>query len=327
MDGRTRAAVWLRPDAPVEIIALPVRKGGLFVVRMARWLAAQRFDLVLTYNWGAIETVLAARLARARVIHAEDGFREDEVRAQKARRVIARRILLRGLPAVVVPSRTLQVVAEQLWRLSPQSVLHIDNGIDTERFSPGSGAEVRRELGIAPDACVAGTVSTLRPVKNVAKLLRAFDHAAPATAHLVVVGDGPDRAALEALARQLPARARIHFAGPRPDPVAWYRAMDVFALSSLSEQMPISVVEAMGSGRAILSTDVGDVAAMVAPENRPYVVQPAGDEAFAAALRALAADRELRARLGAANRERCVARFDESTMVAEYERLYRRVLG
>jgi glycosyltransferase involved in cell wall biosynthesis len=91
--------------------------------------------------------------------------------------------------------------------------------------------------------------------------------------------------------------------------------------------MPISVVEAMGAGRAILATDVGDVAAMVSPENRPYVVQPASDEAFATALRALAADGELRARIGAANRERCVARFDEKTMVAEYERLYRRVLG
>jgi glycosyltransferase involved in cell wall biosynthesis len=212
MDGRTGAAVWLRPEAQVEVVGLPVRKGRLFVARMARWLAAQRFDLVLTYNWGAVETVLAARLARARVIHAEDGFREDEALVQKRRRVIARRILLRGLPAVVVPSRTLQAVAQGSWRLAPESVVHIDNGIDTARFAPGSGAEVRGEFGIAPDAFVCGTVSLLRPVKNVGKLVRTFDRAAQETAHLVGPGGARGHGARASLARQDPLRRRA--AGP-----------------------------------------------------------------------------------------------------------------
>jgi glycosyltransferase involved in cell wall biosynthesis len=292
---------------------------------MASWIAKERFGLVLTYNWGAIETVLAARIVRARVMHAEDGFGEDEAQGQKRRRVLARRWLLRGIPAVVVPSRSLRLVAENVWRLRPDRIFHIDNGIDTVRFSPGKGTQVRQELGIAPNAFVIGTLSLLRPVKNVAKLMRTFEAAAPSTAHMIVVGDGPDRAGLEAMAAQLKSKSRIHFVGTKPDPVPYYRAMDVFALSSLTEQMPISVVEAMGVGRPIVSTDVGDLSEMVSNENRPYVVSSRNEEAFAGAIRALAASQELRAKIGAANRERCVSRYDQKKMIAAYEMLYRRV--
>jgi glycosyltransferase involved in cell wall biosynthesis len=326
MDGRTGATGFVPAGTRLEVLPLPVPRGRLFAVRMARWLRRNPFDLLLTYNWGAIETVVAARLAGfGRVIHGEDGFNPDELDGQKRRRVLLRRALLPGTAAVVVPSRVLLAIARQTWRVPEDRLLHIDNGIELARFLPGDAPAARVALEIPPSAPVVGTVAHLRPVKNTARLLRAFAHAAPAQAWLLVVGDGPDRPALEQEAAALGIAARTVFTGVRPDPVACYQAMDVFALSSRSEQMPVAVVEAMAMARAVLATDVGDVRAMVAAPNRDFVVPEPDEAAYAAALGRLLGSPALVRELGAANRAEAAARFDQRQMLEKYRALYLRV--
>ena len=168
------------------------------------------------------------------------------------------------------------------------------------------------------DALLVGTLAGLRPVKNIPRLVRAV------AAHrdrlqLVVVGEGPDRDAIlaEAAAQGLDD---LHLAGFMDRPWRFVGLFDIFALSSDSEQFPISLVEAMAAGLPAASMDVGDVANMVAPENRPFVVP---DEAgLAGALGALAADAGLRSRLGAANRQRAERDYAEQCMVDAYARLY-----
>ena len=120
---------------------------------------------------------------------------------------------------------------------------------------------------------------------------------------------------------------RVHLPGFVADPARAVGLFDLFALSSDSEQFPISVVEAMAAGLAVASPAVGDIARMTAAENRPFIV-PAGDEAaLAGALAALAADPALRARVGKANRARALAEYDEQSMVAAYRALYGRAMG
>jgi len=169
---------------------------------------------------------------------------------------------------------------------------------------------------------VIGTVAGLRLEKNVARLVRAFAQIAAASpARLVIVGDGPERARLQALATELGVSDRVCFTGQREDTPALYAGFDVFALSSDTEQMPLTVMEAMASGLPIAATAVGDVPNMVAAENAPFVT-PGTDAALGAALSGLLQDADLRARLGAANREKARREFDQALMFETWHALW-----
>jgi len=244
----------------------------------------------------------------------EDGFGPEERARQLPRRVLARRLLLRRA-TVVLPSRLLWRIATETWRLPKSSVRLLPNGIDVGRFANASPRK-----GVHP--VVIGTVAALRPEKNIGRLIRAVARLRSVTpARLVIVGDGPERAALQALAAAEGVGAQVEFAGHRADPAPFYAGFDIFALSSDTEQMPLSVLEAMASGLPVVTTDVGDVADMLDAANRPYVVAR-DDGALADALACLAAQGDLRTALGAANRARAKAEFAETNMIAAWRDLF-----
>lgn len=312
MDGRTGAAERLPPDADVRILPPPPKAGSLATARRLRKLLGQeRPDLVLTYNWGAFDMLLAARSAGfRRVIHHEEGFNEDEAEQLKRRRVWARRLVLPGAAAVVVPSERLRATALDRWRLRPEQVRLIPNGIRLDRFAPGE---------TTGGALVVGTVGSLRAVKNHARLLEAV--ARVPDVHLLLVGDGEERPALERRAAAPDLAGRVRFAGYQESPAPFYQAMDVFALSSDSEQMPVALLEAMASALPVVSTDVGDVLSMLPPEQAPFV----GAD-LAGPIVALARDPALRRQLGLLNRKRVEERYSFEAMCGAYRKLYESVL-
>lgn len=331
IDNQLGARAMLRPGLPVEFGEVPksaagrVRRGAL---REA--IAALRPDLMITYNWGAMEAIQAVAFrSPPTILHAQDGFGPDEARSQIPRRRWARRVFLRFCEALVVPSRNLERIGHEEWWLPRRRVLYIANGIEGARYraSAEGRARFRGEFEIPADALVVGMVAHLRREKNPARLARAFAAAAPASAYLVFVGDGPEREALVRTAAEGGFEGRVRFAGHRPDPLEAYQAFDVFALCSDTEQMPISVLEAMGVGIPVLSTDVGDVKSMVAPPNAPFVTPLSDEPAFAEALARLAADAGLRARLGEANRARCVSHYSLEQQNNAYRDLYDRFSG
>jgi glycosyltransferase involved in cell wall biosynthesis len=310
MDGDYACASRLPPGLDVCCEQIEVVKGATLanVRRFRRRLREIGPDVLVTYNWGAIEWAMADIPRLARHIQVEDGFGPEERTRQLPRRVMTRRLVL-ARSMVAVPSRTLWQIATEVWRLDPHRVRYVPNGIDLARFAGP------RATSVEP---VIGTVAGLRAEKNVARLVRSFRLVADVLpARLVIAGDGPQRAALERLAGELGLAGRVHFTGHLDDPAVAYRGLDVFALSSDTEQMPLSVIEAMAAGLPAAATDVGDVCAMLAEANRPFVTA-LDDAALAGAIRTLVDDAALRRRLGAANRAKAVAEFGQARMLAAW---------
>jgi len=295
--------------------------------RLARYMRG--FDLVLTYNWGAFDAVMARRLfAKALelppLVHHEDGFNEDEAVRLNPNRNRYRRLGLPGAARLVVPSVRLERIAREQWGTPP---VRIPNGVPVARFLKAPEAEAIPGLDPRPGEVVIGTVAGLRAVKNLPRLVRAFARMNHKAALLVIVGEGPESERIAAEARARGVAARVLMPGFLADPARWLGHFDIFALSSDSEQFPISLVEAMAAGLPAVATAVGDVGAIVAPDNAPLIVEPEDEAGFAAALDSLAEQPQLRRAIGDANRERALADYDETRMIAAYARLYGEVAG
>ncbi|WP_243406180.1 glycosyltransferase family 4 protein [Sphingosinicella sp. YJ22] len=289
---------------------------------LARYMRG--FDLVLTYNWGAMDAVMARRLLGGPpLVHHEDGFNEDEAVRRKPIRNRFRRLALPAAHRLVVPSGRLEAIATAEWRQPARRLVRLPNGIDLARFQQPPGQPIPG-LDKRAGEVVVGTVAGLRAVKNLPRLVRVFAAAAPPGASLVIVGDGPERARIEAEARAAGIADRLVMPGFMADPAAWIGHFDIFALSSDSEQQPISLIEAMAAGLPAMSTAVGDVADMVSDENRFAI---GGEDVLRSALARFIDDPALRGHVGAANRVRALADFDERDMIARYAGLYGEAIG
>jgi glycosyltransferase involved in cell wall biosynthesis len=317
MDGQYACRERLDPRLCIDYFDPVIRKGRTLAnVREFRGvLRSRRPDTLITHNWGSIEWAIANWPRFARHVHIEDGFGPDEAQGQLRRRVWTRRIIL-ARSTVIVPSRTLETIATCRWRLNSKRVRYIPNGIDCGRFSgPRNAALATRWLGSGP---VIGTVAALRREKNLARLLRAFHQASVRhDCRLVIVGEGPEGPALHALAAEMGIASRVDFAGHVTNPESLYRAFDMFALSSDTEQMPYTIIEAMAAGLPIAATDVGDVRHMVAAENLPFI-SPLNDQLLADALEKLIRDPDSCHRVGAANQAKARHEFDQDRMFAAY---------
>jgi glycosyltransferase involved in cell wall biosynthesis len=327
MDGVTDALSLIADDLDIRLIGAPVRRGhgvGAAVENVRRFrsiLCDVRPDLLITANWGAMEWALANFERRVAHLHLEDGFGPDEATRQIPRRVWARRLLLRR-STVLVPSQTLYRIARDSWRLPERRLLYVPNGVDCDRFGIPYDREFADAVGVRADIPVIGTVTGLRAEKNLGRLLESFALVArERTVQLVIVGDGPERRELAAQAERLGVQQNVVMTGACAAPERLLPRFDVYAVSSDTEQMPLSVLEAMAAGRPLAATDVGDIRAMVDPENHPFLVAR-DSAALAGAMRALIEKPDAAAVIGAANARRARTVFDERFMFSAYERLF-----
>ena len=324
-----RIASGIEVALPDDFPALQGRPTPARLLRLAR--AMRGHDLVLTYNFGAMDAVMAHRLYGAALglpplIHAEDGFNQEEAERLMLSRNWYRAIALGRASALVVPSRRLEGIALGAWHQPRGRVKRIPNGINTAAYAGPPPRHALPGLEKRAGDLWLGTLAGLRAVKNLPRLVRCFA-GLPQPWRLVILGEGPERAAITAEAERLGVGDRVHLPGFAADPAKVVGLFDLFALSSDSEQFPISVVEAMAAGLAVASPAVGDVAAMVAVENGRFLSPPGDEAALSAAIASLAADPALRASVGAANRARAVADYDEQTMVRAYAVLYAGAMG
>lgn len=296
-------------------------------VRRYREIAAYMsgFDLVLTYNWGAMDVVMTRRIfggSLPPLVHHEDGFNADEVLRLNSARNGFRRLALPTAHALVVPSRTLDTIAREMWKQPSHRLKRIANGIAVGNY--GRPTVAIPGLTKGKGEVIIGTLAGLRPVKNLARLVRCA--AAISNAQIVIVGEGDDRTAIMAEAERLGIADRVVMPGHMADPAKFVGYFDIFALSSDSEQFPISLVEAMAAGLPAVCTDVGDVREIVSEANARFIVPVRNERGFHDALKTLAEDAALRHEVGAANRSKAHAEYDEAAMIEAYRALYEEAL-
>jgi L-malate glycosyltransferase len=259
-----------------------------------------------------------------RIIFTEHGRLSDA--PPSAKRRTANRVLAHAPREVVTVSSELKqhLVAEG-FPTGKVSVIY--NGIDVGGV-PGAEmcARVRRELGVADNAVVVGTVARLDPVKDLQTLIRAVGQQGlqglqPPPMVLLVIGDGSERARLEASAREVGAESYVRFLGHREDARDLLAACDIYANSSISEGISLTILEAMAAGLPVVATHVGGTPEIVDTTCGRLV--PSRDaDALARTLAALAADATLRQTLGRAARARVEQRFTLDRMVREYRDAY-----
>jgi glycosyltransferase involved in cell wall biosynthesis len=330
LSGNCEAAKRFDPKLAITLLPPPrVKTTSLrFPLAMRSMLRALRPNLVITHNWGSIDAVVGARLAAVcPTIHIEDGFAPDEAMKFTRRRVLTRRLLLNRIHQTIVPSKTLLDIASRQYRLRPDKVRYIPNGVMLGPMERRQRAVTRCILGADENTLVAGYLGHLRPEKNIDVLMRAFAAARLKNARLVVVGDGQSKSSLTKLAFELGLLGRIIFTGATETPRQYLEAFDIFVMSSYTEQLPLSLLEAMAAGLPVVCTAAGDTPEVLGSAEARFVV-PIGDvRAFTAALSAVAGDAGLRERLGRENRRRCETDYSQDSMVQAHASLYRAAIA
>lgn len=194
---------------------------------------------------------------------------------------------------------------------------------------PSARAALRAELGLPDETPIIGMVSRLVWEKGIPNALAAFERVGRAftEAHLVIAGDGPLRADLEAQAAALDAAARVHFLGWRAEAAPIFAAVDVLFMPSLTEGFGMSLLEAMAQSLPIVSSNVSAIPEVVADGETGLLCPPEDVPALATALGTLLDEPSLRARMGQAGRQRLEAKFSAARMVDETVTLYESLLG
>jgi glycosyltransferase involved in cell wall biosynthesis len=225
--------------------------------------------------------------------------------------------------AFVAVSDTTELQARQQ-KDAPERRIHmVANGIRLDRYQPDAAARAatRNELGLG-DAWVVGTVGRLDDFKNQTLLIRAMAPLLSERVRLVIVGDGPTRADVEAELARLREPKWVTLTGRRMDVPSIIPAFDVFALSSKSEGLPLVVPEAMSVGLPIVATAVGGLPSVI-DDGMTGMLVPVEEAPLRAALQRLEQDRALAKRLGDRARETALARYSSDRMVDAYLELYR----
>jgi sugar transferase (PEP-CTERM/EpsH1 system associated) len=312
-------------DPRTTVVVLGKRRGidANMVVKLVRLFRKERPHIVHSHNWATLlYTVIAAKIARVPVvIHGEHGY-EDQAAIE--RRLGTKRLLARHVTRLTTVSSNIERLLIDLWKVPPEQVTYIPNGIDLDRFPEGADASgLRSEFGLQPSNRVLMSIGRFVPVKNFPFLIRSFARVRERhpEARLLLVGAG-DREGLAALADSLGVGEAVLYPGTRGDVPALLNLADVYVNSSTFEGMSNTILEAMAASRPVVATAVGGNHELVREGETGFLVPSGDEEALVDRLHTLLDDDALRSEMGAAARK-VVARDHPITRTVDgYNAMY-----
>jgi glycosyltransferase involved in cell wall biosynthesis len=298
----------------VDVAALPIgKKRPEGVAALRTLLRERRFDVANTHSsTDSWLTSLACRLASTPPAI----VRTRHISAPVPRNFATRWLYRTAAAKIVTTGERLRGQVVEETGVPPERVVSIPTGIDLGRFSPGERRDARAALSLSQKAPLVGIVATLRSWKGHRYLIEALASLPGDATQLVIVGDGPQREALETLVAERRLRSRVRFAGNQVDVVPWMRALDVFCLPSYAnEGVPQALMQAMACGCAVVTTPVGSITEIVEDGVTGLIVPPENPQRLAQALQELLGDETRRQSLGARAHALARERFGEERMV------------
>jgi glycosyltransferase involved in cell wall biosynthesis len=317
------------PVLPFPIPSLYAPATARQGLRLARYLRAERIDIFHAHDtYSNVFGGPWARLAGARVIASRRWWTELPGPAWS----LATRAAYRVAHAVLANSAGVATLVRDGEGVPAERVAVVPNFVDEDAFhvpTPEERQGMRARLGVEPADTVVGIIANLLPVKDHASLLRAIASLAPGRPglRLVLVGDGPERPALESLARELAIEERVRFAGRIVNKPNLHHAFDVSVLCSRSEGLSNSVLEAMAAGRPVVATDVGAIGDAVLDGVTGRLVPAGRPEALAGALGEVLRDPDRAVEMGERGRARARETYSPEAALSALEALYRRLLA
>lgn len=313
----------------LAVDALPIefrRVPGFLALR--RWLLAHGGDFHVINTHSSADSWLVA-LVRSVHPGLPPLVRTRHVSTRVNRSRATRWLYQTATAHIVVTGEALKRQLQSVNGFDPQRITSVPTGIDLDRFAPADRDAARAELGIDDRPAVA-IVATLRDWKGHDDLIDAWVARVRARApgwQVLVVGDGPRRAHLEARVQAARLEGDFRFVGSRDDVPRWLSSADIVTLPSWGEEgVPQSLIQAAACARPVVSTHAGAIAEAVVDGETGLLVAPRDVPALAEALIRLMHDAPLRARFGAAGREHAVRHFAISTMASRMEAVFERVL-
>jgi glycosyltransferase involved in cell wall biosynthesis len=313
------------PNWGVPAIALPIeRKRPVGLGALFTWFGANTADIVNTHSSTDSWLAALALIALGRPVRV---VRTRHISAPVPRGPLSRWLYMRAAAHVVTTGEALKRQLVERNGFRPNRIESVPTGIDAGRFRPGERMAMRARFGLPQDKTLVGIVATLRSWKGHATLLEAMTRL-PGQIELVIVGDGPQREALEKKVAQLGLRGRVRMQGQQADVLPWLRALDIFALPSYAnEGVPQALVQAMLAELPCVTTAVGGIPELAEHERTALLVPPKDAAALAAAVERLAGNEGLRRELGEAARKHCVEGYSYERMLERMEAIYRNVAG
>ena len=311
----------------VPVHALPIgRKNLQGLAAMIGWFRSpqgdERCDVVNTHS--STDSWLAA-LAMLILGRPCPIVRTRHISAPVPRNRMTRWLYGRAAARIVTTGEALRRQLIENNTIAAERVVSVPTGIDTARFVPGDRAAARSRAGLPAGMMLVGIVATLRSWKGHRTLIEACKELGSQTG-LVIVGDGPQRAALQAAIAELGLRDRVWMPGNQADVVPWLQALDVFALPSYAnEGVPQALIQAMLVGLPCVTTSTGAIGELAFDERTALLVPAQNAGMLRAALLRLTGDAALRMRLGAAARAHCLERHSLEHMLERMESIFMEV--